>query len=126
MPFLNDLKVREWEDGCWELLEPLRYKTRDDELIVVPAGFVTDFASVPRLPLAFLLAGDTAHKSATIHDYLYSKEVASHGKFSRRDADRILREAMEDEDVWWWRRWLMWCGVRLFGFPNFKKVSEDD
>lgn len=120
MPFLNDLTVKEISDKRWQLTEPLRYETREGEIIVVPKGFITDFASVPRIPLAFFLVGDVAHKPAVIHDWLYSAEIASKGYFTRCEADRILREAMEDEGIWWWRRWLMWFGVRVGGGGCFK------
>ena len=120
MPFLNDLMVKSLNDERWELTEPLRYETREGEIIVVPKGFITDFASVPRIPIAFFLAGNTAHKPAVVHDWLYSKEIASKGYFTRRESDRILREAMEDEGIWWWRRWLMWLGVRIGGGVCYK------
>lgn len=89
------------------------YSRRIDALLRIPSGFETDFASVPRLPLAFLLAGDTGHYAAVVHDWLYSgrSDVA----VSRRAADDVLLEALEVTGVAWWRRWPMWLAVRLFG-----------
>ena len=120
MPFLNDLMVKSLDDERWELTQPLRYETRDGQRIVVPKGFITDFASVPRIPIAFFLAGNTAHKPAVIHDWLYSANVAPKKCFTRCEADRILREAMKDEGIWWWRRWFMWIGVRIGGGVCYK------
>ena len=121
MPFLSELIVKKMGDKRWELVEELRYQPLQGRLIVVPIGFQTNFASVPRIPIAFLLAGDTAQKSATVHDYLYS---GIEGGFSRKRADAILLQAMKEEGLWWWRRSLMWFGVRLFGSFFFEKPKK--
>lgn len=42
-------------------------------VIHVPHGFVTNFASVPRLPFAYLLFGGKGNRPAVVHDYLYAK-----------------------------------------------------
>lgn len=50
MPFTGPVVVQEVDRGDgsrWQLVEPLTYQGRDDPF-VVPAGFETDFASVPR------------------------------------------------------------------------------
>jgi hypothetical protein len=108
MPFFTELKVQKTYPDGWLLTEPLTYVTHNGRTITVPAGFQTDFASVPRLPLIFVLMGDTNHRAAVIHDYLYStKEV------SRKEADSIFVEAMEGPKSIQSR--LMYLGVRLFG-----------
>jgi hypothetical protein len=38
--------------------------------IEVPAGFYTDFESVPRIPLIYDWLGDTSMRGGVIHDYL--------------------------------------------------------
>lgn len=111
--FLSDLNVDFYQVGKRRrLLSDLCYaSTRLNRVVTVPAGFETDFASVPRLPFAFLLAGDCGHYAATVHDWLYSsKEV------SRFTADATLLEALEVTGVQWWRRYPMWAAVRLFGW----------
>lgn len=95
----------------WALSDTLVYDSRLLGFrIRVPRGFVTDFASVPRLPLVFLLAGDTAHAPAVVHDWLYSGS-----KVSRRVADKVFLEAMTGVGVPWFRRNAMYWAVRLFG-----------
>lgn len=121
MPFLNKLKVEKIDNDRWKLVANLKYQTHDGELIIVPKGFITNFASVPRIPLAFLLAGDVADAPSVIHDYLYSRKVAATHYYTRADADRIFREAMEDDGIWLWRRWLMWTGVRIGGCFCYRK-----
>src|SRR5258708_6192683 len=75
--FKTKLVVEELDDKTWKLKEDLYYTSDILGVIYVPAGFVTDFASVPRLPFAYLLAGDTAHQAAVVHDYLYQTHACS-------------------------------------------------
>lgn len=98
----------------WKLLTDLAYNSELHGLIVVPAGYVTDFASVPRLPLAYWLTGDTAHASAVVHDYLCTIHYQS-CKISWKRAAQVFLEAMKHERVPAWRRTMMYWGVRLAG-----------
>ena len=59
--FLTPLKVEKvgYDKAgrpCWRLLEDLVYLSDRWGRIVVPKGFITNFASVPRLPVVFLVA----------------------------------------------------------------------
>ena len=121
--FLTALNVELIDDrsndgrGRWILTLPLVYES--DLLkseIIVPIGFETDYASVPRVPLAFWLTGDTAHSAAVLHDYLYSTQ-----KYSRSIADGILYEAAGISGVPDWRARVMWAGVRAFGWFAWSK-----
>ncbi|MEH6436709.1 DUF1353 domain-containing protein [Massilia sp. DD77] len=85
-----------------------------DRLVVVPSGFVTDFASVPRLPFTFWLFGAVAQEAAVVHDHLYST-----GEVSRKLADEVFAEASKACGVSAWRRGPMWLGVRLFGAGRY-------
>lgn len=105
--------------GEWVLLKPLVYYSiilgRE---IVVPAGFRTDLASVPRLPIIFWLTGATADEAAVVHDYLYTtREV------SRSAADAVMREASAVMGTPGWRRGLMWAGVRVGGGSYWKEPT---
>ena len=97
--------------GLWVTLSPLRYESDLlRSIITVPAGFSTDLASTPRLPVAYLLAGDTAHEAAVVHDWLYQVRIST-----RAQADAVLDEAMAVTGEPAWRRWLMWAAVRAAG-----------
>jgi hypothetical protein len=87
----------------------------------VPKGFVTNFASVPRIPIIYELAGDTASDAATVHDFLYSTHPVS-----RSMADAVLREASDVTAVPDWRRQLMWAGVRVFGWLYWGTAATSD
>jgi len=114
--FLTTLRIERMEDistdgrGTWKLLNLFAYKSDvADTVFVVPRGFITDFASVPRIPIAFLLTGECAQEAAVIHDWLYT----SH-EVSRSMADAVFREAAMLGNPGW-RAWLMWLGVRAGG-----------
>lgn len=82
--------------------------------VKVPAGFVTDFASVPWcLRTWFPPAGPWA-KAAVVHDFLYET-----GLISRAIADRIFYEAMGVLDVPAWRRFVMYAAVKAIGWRSF-------
>jgi len=108
--FLTPLRAERAGDH-WVLTDGLRFRSGiAGHVVAVPKGFETDFASVPRLPLAHLLAGDTAHAAAVVHDYLYRNRIGT-----RAQADAVFYEAMIALDEPWWRRWLMWAAVRAGG-----------
>jgi hypothetical protein len=108
-PLIAEFPIR----GRTRILQSdLVYSSKLVGLIRVPIGFQTDFASVPRLPLAFLFAGDIGHYAAVVHDWLYS---AGSGCMSRRLADEVFLEALKASGVSDLRRIVMWCAVRAFG-----------
>jgi hypothetical protein len=88
--FLSPLQVElvEEGEGTWTLLSPLVYQA-ESTTYTVPVGFITDFASVPRLPFIYAMYGNRAHKAATLHDYLCRT-----GLVSRRKADDLFYDAM--------------------------------
>ncbi len=113
--FLTTLDVRYKAEKEWELLSPF-VVVAGDKLIRVPPGFTTDFASVPRLPLAFWLFGNTGHRAAVVHDYLYvSKELP------REEADAIFKALLEEEGAGWFRSNMMHLGVRVGGGAYYKE-----
>jgi hypothetical protein len=112
--FLTALQVENatgLDDGKWRLTAPLVYQSDVAKMtITAPAGMVTDFASVPRAPLAYMLFGDRASEASVIHDFLYASHLVP-----RSVADAVLREASAVTGVSWFARNSMWLGVRLFG-----------
>lgn len=108
------------DDGKWVLKKPLRYRSDVAmETFTVPAGFQTDLASVPRLPVVYLLTGATSNEAAVVHDYLYSTQMVD-----RKTADAVLREASAVTGVPAWRRWMMWAGVRCFGWSHWTSKPQ--
>lgn len=114
--FLTNLDTRTIDDTLQKLLAPLRYYSKAlKREIEVPANFVTDGASVPRVPIAYWLAGGKAKRAACVHDYLYQ----THSCRSRRQADLVFLEAMRVDGVGLWCREVMYAGVRLGGMGSW-------
>ncbi len=120
--FTESLIVRHVRDGReWIVHEPFAYavgaKTSGD-VIEVPKGFPTDFASVPR-GLWWLMppAGRWA-KAAVIHDFLYRE-----GRRGRTECDRIFLEGMTVLGVRPWRKNVMYAAVRMFGWMAYRNYG---
>jgi hypothetical protein len=100
-----------------KLLEPLEYRVGSDdssEVIIVPKGFETDFASIPvGLRNLFPPMGRWS-RAAILHDWLYATGGLS-GRYTRKQADKIFREAMLVLGVPKWRAEVMFQAVRLGG-----------
>lgn len=117
--FHTPLRVVQLDDKRWQLETALIYSS--DKLlnvIVVPAGFITDFASVPRLPFAYMLTGGKANAAAVVHDWLYSTQTVD-----RATADAVFREAIGAAGHSGFTAWLMWLGVRLGGWVAWDKPN---
>ncbi len=89
--------------------------------ITVPAGFVTDGASIPRLFWALLGPFGPWFAAAIIHDYLYSD---LNTRFTREQSDLIFKEAMFNLGVDWPRREAIYRAVRAFGGRSFKGTKR--
>ncbi len=126
------------------LIEPFVYESDTIGLIVVPKGFVTDFASVPRLPFIYLFFGGIGDEEAVIHDWLYTAPHRAHGscgsEVTRAVADRVFRGARYSaeyraminyesvnpfavaKNMWAYvGAWCMWFGVRVLGWRRWDK-----
>lgn len=120
--FENALDVRPLDDGrSWLVLEDFYYDTDvgiPNPRIVVPAGFVTDFASIPRA--AWPIVGGPAEgkyrKIATVHDRLYRAK----GLATRAQADAVFLEGMKVSGCPWWQRTTLYLAVRLGGGSSYK------
>lgn len=124
--FLTELNVRlkNNDEKVWILTVPLVYNSDLMGKIEVPAGFETDLASIPRLPIIYALWGDRAHREAVIHDYLYRVDSSPIVSFSM--ANKVFLEAMKIRNKSWFIRWPMFLGVKFGGHSSYhkKKVGE--
>lgn len=110
---------------CVRLLEPLEYRVGSadsPEVIIVPAGFETDFASVPFGFRNLFPPMGRWSRAAIVHDHIYQLGGVNAGicdgepvSYTRKRADEIFREAMIVLGVPAWRRELMYAAVRLGG-----------
>lgn len=107
--FKTSLDLRASEPGEWELLAPLRWDGAVS--VTVPAGFITDLASIPRLTRPVLDRNGASRRAAVLHDWLYCLK-----KGTRKAADDLFLEAMKADGVGFATRWLMYTGVRTGGW----------
>ena len=97
-------------DAQWTLERPLVYQGRY-EPFRVPAGFSTDFATIPQILRWFIGRTGSHTRAAILHDWLVTTGVDT-GVVSHRDADGIFRRVLRETGTPFLRRWIMWCGVR--------------
>jgi len=105
-------------DGkTWKLVNDLEYETGYGA-IKIPAGFETDFASIPRFFRVIASPATGKHRMAAIlHDSLYTDRI-----FSRGLCDWYFRDAMIRDGVPRWLAWIMWAAVRVGGGGHFKPL----
>lgn len=111
--FTTPVQLEMLDDFNWKLLASFEYHVGTSysyEVIRVPAGFVTDLTSIPRLFWTILPPNGEYAKAAILHDYLYENAIGS-----KNYADDILFEAMGVLGVAHWRKYIIYYAVRLFG-----------
>ena len=96
----------------WILLEDMQYEIGNSKItITVPAGFVTDFASIPKPLWSFGLSPHGKYsRAAIIHDYLYWSQVCT-----KQQADRIMVLAMKESHVDFIDEAAVFRAVDIFG-----------
>ena len=94
-PVAGALHISRFKDPIYFLLKPIAWNppSGDSSLprVEVPKGFVTDFASIPRIFWSLLRPDGEYTYPAIIHDYLYWIQTTL-----RQNADLVFRKAMED------------------------------
>ena len=91
------------EDVCYDVGKP-----NSGDRIVVKKGFVTDFASTPKVLWGVYPPLGKYSASAIIHDFLLKE-----GKRTRHEADRIFYESMGVLGIGKVQRYTLYAGVRL-------------
>ena len=132
MTFLSDIEVKRHagDNGEWELLTDLIYIGNRDQFLV-PKGFKTDFASIPRIVNSIVPKNGRHDGAAIVHDYLYREQprvAPAMNPITRLDSDRIFRRIMKELGVGIIRRNLIYRAVRLgggFSWAKSRKKLDD-
>lgn len=136
--FDSELSIRAVGPTTWETTAPLTWTGREGDTFTVPAGFVTDFATVPRFLHWLWLPYGAYTRAAVLHDWLLT-ELAIWVKARPRtdgqdwnpldplladshDIDGIFRAAMRDLGVPWLKRWTGWTAVRWAALFNPRRA----
>lgn len=86
MQEVSSLIVTPLPDGVnWELIKDFKFLDDQLGLIVVPAGFVTDFGSVPEALRNLISPTGKGTWGFVLHDWFYGTQT-----IPRADADRLL------------------------------------
>lgn len=119
-----DAVLKPCSDSIWIINKPLVYNSDLIGIFMVPEGFETDFASVPRIPIAYMFFGDTAHREAVLHDYLY--RIDSEPVVTFMQANKVFLEAMKLRGKSFFVRWAMYMGVVAGGYFSYHKRKVKD
>lgn len=102
-----------------KFLRELDLHTKDGKKHTIPVDFITDFASTPRFAWRiFPPWGPYAHAAAG-HDLLYQT-----GAVSRKEADQLFLEWMEQLKINWFTRTVMYRSVRLGGWRAWNQYRR--
>lgn len=113
--FTTALELRELDSrpDFWAVVIPLIWET-PTKRIVVPQGFVTDLASIPKpLRNIFDPNGDS-RKPAVLHDWIYRTH-----EFTKAQCDQLLYDALV---VCGESKFVAWCykaGVAIGGASSY-------
>ncbi|SUF28882.1 Uncharacterized protein y4iH Flags: Precursor [Salmonella enterica] len=93
----------------WRVHESFEFYLSDDnsDVISVPAGFVTDLATVPCIFWSVMPPDGKYAKAAIIHDYLYDNALRT-----KKEANLIFLDGMTVPGAPKWKRIEMYLAVR--------------
>lgn len=113
MQKLPKLHLQHLSGGSWKVVKDYPYAIRINSLLIVrgiiPAGFICDLDSVPRLPIVYQWLKNRTVIGAVIHDWL------CHIGVLKEVADQAFLIAMKMEGVRYRYRWPIYWGVKYFG-----------
>lgn len=115
----------------WVVKKEFRYYVDGDKdkVVIVPRGFLTDGATVPRLFWGIIPPWGKYGQAVVLHDYLCEfRGFWNYGQWEtlrREDTDRIFRSALEELGVGSFTRNLMYGAVSLFTkFAKFRGTPK--
>lgn len=107
---------------AWITVEDMIYRIgKTNHEIIVPRGFVTDFASIPQ-PLwsLGLSPHDQYSRAAVVHDFLYWSQGCT-----REQADRLMVIAMKESAVGSFDEIAVYTSVAAFGESAWKSNASE-
>lgn len=138
--FTSDLRVKVLDNGDrYEILDEFVYYRDDNRSIKlkVPVGYVTDFATVPRIFWSIFPPFGKYTKAAVLHDMLcdaflekktwdtvltVDSEVKAEDRLkfvTRKEADEIFKEAMAAVGVSKFDKFCLYWAVRLYAICKY-------
>lgn len=93
----------------------------------IPAGFFTDFASVPRIFWPLIPPQGEAQPPSVVHDYFYTVHPKSDEMTMEEErlfADNLFRDQLIERGISKWQVNIMYRMVRLFGKYRFEHYGK--
>ena len=112
--FTTPCRVELIGKNLFKLLEPFEYHIGEypsEQIIKVPVGFITDFASIPRIFWPIVSPIDEYAKAAVIHDWMYKFNYAK-----KSVCEKIFYEAMTVLEVPQWKKICIYSAVYVGGW----------
>jgi hypothetical protein len=101
----------------YRLINPFIYQSDvARKTVIVPDGYVTDLASIPRMPFFYRELEGIADMAGVPHDFAYST-----GFLDRDTADLMLKEACLLIGISAWKVWAIYSGVRVGGKSHYMR-----
>ena len=120
LPEFTNRSIVRVGDNLFLVRDPLIFRLSGDPVeITVPAGFVTDLASIPKKLHWWEGKVDRSMPAAIVHDYLYW-----YGPCTRAEADAVLWLGMRTMRMSNSKVKLVYRGVRRFGKGSYDENSE--
>lgn len=107
-----------WSRKKWVLDEDFTIEVSGNVLIV-PKGFKTDLASIPRVLWWVIPPFGKHNEASVVHDYLYKTHTYPQAK-----CDKIFLAILRMYGVNVLIRTILYVGVRLFGFIKYNHVKR--
>ncbi|MDI9874647.1 DUF1353 domain-containing protein [Flectobacillus rivi] len=120
---MNDIVVRYLENveksDLWKLEKPVRFKVSQYGTIIIPQGYITDFASSPQILWWFVPPIGKYNRATLLHDFLYENRILGFN-YSNREArkiadDTFLLIANQTDPKAKIKHYIMYLALRLFG-----------
>jgi len=116
--FSAPIDLRVWDVAEWALREAVIYTALDGRHIHIPAWFISDGASIPRVARALYGTDNELRGPALLHDWLYCSQL-----LPREAADALFLEAMTRAGSNWAKRRSIFFAVRAGGWYRWGQCA---
>jgi len=121
----SNLHTEIYTDVCIKPLKAYTYLTCldidftvDDQRFIIPKGFKTNLASIPKIAWPIMApAHSSLIRPAIIHDWFYRKTC----DFTRKQADLIFYHMLINDGIPRYKASVMYYSVRLFGWRFYSE-----
>jgi hypothetical protein len=114
------LRFVRFPDRQFALVGDFKFLFRSsNQAVTVPSGFVTDFASIPKI-VAPIFKNDPHAIPGLVHDYLYWTQ-----RCTRKQADRMFESALVQLHATNVKAGAMFLGVRIGGLGPWKQNHRE-